>query len=100
MQTGRYRLKHDSKEHSFMLESLKETRRQNKLMELATEKTEEQNRALEGFFAQNEDDGDSEYNPALDLPQSTDEFVDFDKYYQDSNELDLAPMVMKLIKTK
>ena len=51
MQTGKYRLKHDSKEHSFMLESLKETRRQNKLMELATEKTEEQNRALEGFFA-------------------------------------------------
>lgn len=32
MQTSKYRLKHDSKEQKFMVDSLKETRRQNKLM--------------------------------------------------------------------
>ena len=100
MQTIKYRLKHDSKEHQFMLESLKETRRQNKLMQLATEKTEEQNKALDAFFAANETDGDGNYDPAQDLPQTTDEFLEFDKFYKDSNELDLVPLIKKLILTR
>jgi len=53
MYSSKFRLKHDTKEQKFMFENLKETRRQNKLMGLAIDRTNEQNKALSDFFEKN-----------------------------------------------
>ena len=44
-------------------------------MSLATEKTVEQNKALDSFFQKNCNEGENHYNAARDLPQSVEEFA-------------------------
>lgn len=68
MHKSKFRLQQGVGEQAFLVESLKETRRQNKLMSLATEKTVEQNKALENFFQKNCSECENEYNAARDLP--------------------------------
>jgi hypothetical protein len=68
MHKSKFRLQQGVGEQAFLVDSLKETRRQNKLMSLATEKTVEQNRALDSFFAVNCASNSDEYNAARDLP--------------------------------
>ena len=62
MQTSKYTLMHCGKEQQQITEGLKEVRRENKLIQMAIQKTQEQNRALKEFFARSDDDQCSQFD--------------------------------------
>lgn len=59
-------------------------------MGLAIDKTIEQNKALDEFFVNFGNDSEKEFDAAVDLPQTTDQF------YSGEEIKDVAPMIMKL----
>ena len=93
-----------------MTDSLKETRRQNKIMELAIDKTIYHNKALENFFYQNSIIKNEEFEVQRDIPQSPQQFKEYADYNDSKNmsdlsngfsnmndDKDIAPRIHKLI---
>lgn len=73
-----------------MTETLKETRRQNKLMQMAIDKTSEQNQALDDFFLKCDDEDSHKFDVAYDLPQTTEQFIECT---EDAKLEDIAPRI-------
>ena len=51
-----------------MTEGLKEARRENKLIQMAIQRTQEQNSALNNFFTKSDDDDCGQFDAYTDLP--------------------------------